>query len=183
MLIALGTIALQRRFRLVERYSSVLGAPREGADDYSDQEDFAADKNAGLDLAFQVSEAPDWRKSITLDGSREPVGFRTLFKDVLFGFDRGQGLAELRSLARIKETYAATMAERCEQADQFHRAADELRFRLIGLGDDLRAASDALQKALDPFFVLSPSVPDWTQRDDLKDRLDPGRMAKHFNMM
>ena len=84
-------------------------------------------------------------------------------------------LEELRQQARQRYKIAVQTADYRAAAAAVTRAADPLRFRLIGFGGDLVAASKSLDELLRPFHVFEPD--NWTQRVDMA-RLDDDGKAK-----
>jgi serine/threonine protein kinase/Tfp pilus assembly protein PilF len=138
------------------------------------------DKAASLyNAADRRAKSGDWRQSIGPEQLRTPGGLRALVRSILLRSDRKAKLEDLQEQAHSMATHAWARDQRCDQADDIHRAADGLRFRLIRLGDDLASASTALQKALEPFRILPPApIEDWTKRPDVKDRLDSERIER-----
>jgi eukaryotic-like serine/threonine-protein kinase len=84
-------------------------------------------------------------------------------------------LEELRQQARQRYKIAVQTADYRAAAAAVTRAADPLRFRLIGFGGDLIAASKSLDELLRPFHVFEPD--NWLHRADMT-RLDDEGKAK-----
>ena len=70
-----------------------------------------------------------------------------------------------------------------DQADNLLKESENLRFRLIGLGEDLPGAINELKRLLAPFHVLT-SKEDWTKLDyiwGLLDETQQQRLRREVN--
>jgi serine/threonine protein kinase/predicted Zn-dependent protease len=86
----------------------------------------------------------------------------------------GLALEELEDLARRRVELSKRIDAVNNDAQRLHDYADTLRFRLIGLGEDLPGAVEELKRLLAPFYVLS-SKEDWTTLQHTMPLLDPPR--------
>jgi len=93
------------------------------------------------------------------------------------GRESYNSLEELGQQAREKVQLAERYATTRGRADDLHAAADGLRMRLIGLGEDLPGAVRELQERLSPFYVLN-SRGDWTKLDHIWTLLDAPRQVR-----
>jgi len=91
--------------------------------------------------------------------------------DKLNALERRNNLEQLDEEASRKSALAKRHAETHRNVAALHAASDDLRMRMIGLGDDLPGAVRELQELLKPFYVLS-SREDWTTLDYLWSQLD-----------
>ena len=105
----------------------------------------------------------------------EDVGGEARF--AIHGRDVYNTLEELGQQAREKVQLAERYATTRGHADDLHAAADGLRMRLIGLGEDLSGAVRELQERLAPFYVLN-SRGDWTKLDHIWTLLDEPRQVR-----
>ncbi len=97
--------------------------------------------------------------------------------DKLNALERRNNLEQLDEEAIRKASLAKRHAETHRNVAALHAASDDLRMRLIGLGDDLPGAVRELQDLLKPFYVLS-SREDWTTLDYLWSQLDEPRGSR-----
>lgn len=74
------------------------------------------------------------------------------------------GLEDLEDQIRFKASMSKKIVIARDQADNLLQRSENLRFRLIGLGDDLPGAINELKLLLGPFHVLT-SKEDWTKLD------------------
>ena len=81
------------------------------------------------------------------------------------------GLEDLQGQIRFKASMSANILDTREQARRLLKESESLRFRLIGLGDDLPSAINELKLLLGPFHVLT-SKEDWTKLDYIWGLLD-----------
>jgi serine/threonine protein kinase/predicted Zn-dependent protease len=84
------------------------------------------------------------------------------------------GLEELQGRIQIKAKMAKLIGTTRGQADELLHRSEDLRFRLIGLGDDLPAAVAELKQRLAPFYVLN-SKQDWNELQYIWGLLDETR--------
>ncbi len=89
--------------------------------------------------------------------------------------DLWPSLEALRQQARTRFLSAQRTQATREASDALSLAADALRFRLLGFGDDLEAASNELALAFRPFQVFERV--DWASQPDLG-LLDPPRRER-----
>ncbi len=86
-------------------------------------------------------------------------------------------LEDLEEDIRIKAEMSRNIVFVRDQADHLHKESEGLRFRLIGLGEDLPGAIEDLKELLAPFHVLT-SRDDWTKLDYIWDLLDEPRQRQ-----
>jgi len=87
----------------------------------------------------------------------------------------GADLEGLKRQARNRLLLVDRALQTRRAADHLIATADHLRFRLIGLGGDLKPAATDLKAALEPFHVFESE--NWTRWPDLTADLDPARYA------
>ena len=81
------------------------------------------------------------------------------------------GLDELERTVQFKAQLSKKIATTRGRAQALLDRSENLRFRLIGLGEDLPGAVGELKDLLEPFFVLT-SREDWTKLDHFWEQLD-----------
>ena len=87
------------------------------------------------------------------------------------------GLEDLEDDIRFKASMSKKIVIARDQADNLLKESESLRFRLIGLGEDLPGAINELKRLLAPFQVLT-SKEDWTKLDYIWDLLDETRQQR-----
>ncbi|APW60731.1 protein kinase domain-containing protein [Paludisphaera borealis] len=130
-----------------------------------DQERFEKAKlqfEAASQLARR-SEVGIWGRLFRWRGAEGVVGGARLTphgRESYYSFEELDQKA--REKAKLADRYATTRGH----AEDLHTAADGLRMRLIGLGEDLPGAVRELQEQLGPFHVLN-SRDDWTSPEHI----------------
>ena len=64
------------------------------------------------------------------------------------------GLEDLEDKIQIKAAMSKNIVIARDQAENLLKRSEDLRFRLIGLGEDLPEAINELKQLLEPFYVL-----------------------------
>jgi serine/threonine protein kinase/predicted Zn-dependent protease len=114
-------------------------------------------------------------KFVTRPNNLSQLG--TVITEKLKSFAAPRNLDEIKRQAASKSALADRIDTTRSRADEFFKAADELRFRLhLGEGTELIAAFEDVQKAIAPFFVLKND--DWTKLPYILPLLDGGRRAR-----
>ena len=86
-------------------------------------------------------------------------------------------MEDLEELIQFKARVAKLIVTTRGQAENLLEESEDLRFRLIGLGEDLPGAINELKWLLAPFQVLT-SKEDWTKLDYIWDLLDETRQQR-----
>jgi tetratricopeptide (TPR) repeat protein len=86
-------------------------------------------------------------------------------------------LAELESGIQLKSALCNKISTTRAQAQALIDASESLRFRLIGMGEDLPAAVQELGRLLAPFYVLNTQK-EWDNLDYIWEQLDRDQRAR-----
>src|SRR5271157_517558 len=87
------------------------------------------------------------------------------------------GLEDLEEDIRFKALMSQNIVIARDQADHLLKESENLRFRLLGLGEDLPGAINDLKLLLAPFHVLT-SKDDWTKLEHIWGLLDEARQQQ-----